>query len=136
MLKLDGYLVRVAGSASVDTNCIDQIVIFPQHFKLLLFGKENTRAFFAKMKMFFGDLSYSFCQRKMVVASHNFCKLLIITFCSFKFEKHLTIPSIISLFNLSLGFCVVSIARNLSYEWCLWTVNLYSSFISIIERLL
>ena len=103
---------------------------FPQHFKLLLFGKENTRAFFAKIKIFFGNLSHSFCQLIMVLTSHNFCKLLIITFCSFKFEKSLTIPSIISLFNLSLGFCAVSIASNLSSEWCFRTVTL------ILERLL
>ena len=103
---------------------------FPQRFKLLLFGKENTRAFFAKIKIFFGNLSHSFCQLRMVLTSHNFCKLLIITFCSFKFEKSLTIPSIISLFNLSLGFCAVSIASNLPSEWCFRTVNL------ILERLL
>ena len=66
----------------------------------------------------------------MVVMSNNFCRSLIIMFCSFKFEKLLTIPKIVSLFNLSLCFHVVSGASNFSSEWCFWTVNLYSSLIS------
>ena len=81
---------------------------FLQRFKFLLFHKENTRVFFAKMKMLFGNLLHNFCKQIIVVTSHNFCKLLIIIFCSFKFEKLLTILYIVSLFNLSLCFRVVS----------------------------
>ena len=62
--------------------------------------------------MFFGSFSRNFSQQIIVVTSHNFGKLLTITFCFFKFEKSLTVR-----FNLSLGSCVVSIVSNLSSEF-------------------
>ena len=55
--------------------------------------------------MFFGNFLRNFSQQIIVVTSHNFGKLLTITFCFFKFQKSLTVR-----FNLSLGSCVVSIA--------------------------
>ena len=63
-------------------------------------ARENARAFFAKIKMFIGNLPHRFCQVIIVVASDNFCNLLIIKFCSFKFEKSLTIPLFLCLICL------------------------------------